>query len=79
MSNVCDALEQARSRIDQLLEQMSDGSDPCAFDLMQIESAASALSDTIRPVLADDAVGSRAEFIERERPIMLGRRGAGVL
>lgn len=77
MSNVCDALELARSRIDHLLEQMSDGNDPCAFDLMQIESAASALSEAIRPVVSNDA--AEAFFPERERPIMLGRRGAGLL
>lgn len=77
MSNVCDALELARSRIDQLLEQMSDGNDPSAFDLMQIESAASALSEAIRPVVSDDVADPF--FAERERPIMLGRRGAGIL
>lgn len=77
MSNVCDALELARSRIDQLLEQMSDGNDPCAFDLMQIEAAASRLADAIGPMVSDEPADPL--FAERERPIMLGRRGAGIL
>lgn len=74
--SVCDALEQARADIDCLLEQMSDGDDPSAFDLAAIERAASVLSDNIRPTLRDaDSIGSSATYAERERPIMLGARG----
>lgn len=73
------ALHAARHHIDKLLEQMASGdNDPSDSDWRAIGEAAERLSDLIEPVLADeDTIECLADFVESERPIMLGQRGMG--